>query len=266
MDRHDCYEVCVQSPRHVSAFLHAVHGNQPVVLREDFCGTAALSRQWIEDGRSAGAKRRAIGIDLDAEVLARAAQENERAGMDVDIRLVRGDLRERMAGAGSERGGCDVAFAGNFSSGYLHDRATLMGYLRGVRGAMNTGGVFVCDTYTGPGVFKEGAVTRVHPGRGHETVRYTWEQRDADALMAMVTNVLHFQVEVDGEVVARYPEAFVYRWRLWSIPELREAMREAGFGATNVYQDVGSAAEPMGHGRELREAGIVCVVGRVGTN
>jgi hypothetical protein len=93
-------------------------------------------------------------------------------------------------------------------------------------------------------------------------VRYTWEQREADMLTAMVTNVLHFQVEVDGDVIARHPEAFVYRWRLWSVPELRTAMAEAGFIDTSVYQDIGPHAEPMTHGRELREAGIVCIVAR----
>jgi hypothetical protein len=78
----------------------------------------------------------------------------------------------------------------------------------------------------------------------------------------MVTNVLHFQVEVDGEVTARCPDAFVYRWRLWTIPELREGMMRAGFGATEVYQDIGPRPEPMEHGREMGESGIVCVVGR----
>jgi hypothetical protein len=157
---------------------------------------------------------------------------------------------------------------GNFSIGYIHDRATLARYLRSSRERLALGnagfggGVFVCDTYTGPGAFKEGSVTRTHPGRSHEVVRYTWEQREADSLTAMVTNVLHFQVEVDGEVTARFPEAFVYRWRLWSVPELREAMRETGFAATEVYQDVGPRPEPMTHGREMRESGIVCVVGR----
>ena len=34
LDRFDCYELCVQSPRHVAAFLRGVHGNEPVVLRD----------------------------------------------------------------------------------------------------------------------------------------------------------------------------------------------------------------------------------------
>lgn len=265
MDKHDCYELCVQSPRFIVPFLRAVHGGEPTVLREDFCGTGALARRWVIEGTRAGENRRAVGIDCDEEVLARAARENTRVGMGGAICLVAVDATKNPV---TREDGCDVVFVGNFSIGYIHDRAALDGYLRASRERLTLGnagfgsGIFVCDTYTGPGAFKEGSVTRTHPGRGHEVVRYTWEQRDADALTAMVTNVLHFQVEVDGEVVARMPEAFVYRWRLWTIPELRESMMRAGFVATEVYQDVGPHPQPMVHGRELHESGIVCIVGR----
>lgn len=265
MDKHDCYELCVQAPRFVVPFLRAVHGGEPSALREDFCGTGALARRWVEEGARAGERRTAVGTDIDSQVLDRATEANAKASMEKSIRLVRGDAVELPV---ARDDGCDVVFVGNFSIGYIHERASLERYLRssreriGLGNAGFGGGVFVCDTYTGPGAFKEGAVTRTHPGRGHEVVRYTWEQHDADALTAMVTNVLHFQVEVDGEAIARFPEAFVYRWRLWTIPELREMMMLAGFVSTDVYQDVGPHAGPMNHGRELRESGIVCVVGR----
>ncbi len=48
---------------------------------------------------------------------------------------------------------------------------------------------------------------------------------------------------IDGEVVVEMPRAFVYRWRLWSIAEWREAMLEVGFGSVEVYQDTNMAAE-----------------------
>ncbi len=265
MDKHDCYELCVQSPRFVVPFLRAVHGGEPSVLREDFCGTGALARRWVREGARIGERRSAVGVDMDAEVLALAASGNREEGMADAIRLVCGDA---IALPVARDDGCDAIFVGNFSIGYIHERFELERYLKSSRERLALGnagfggGVFVCDTYTGPGAFKEGAVTRTHPGRGHEIVRYTWEQREADVLTAMVTNVLHFQVEVDGDMVARFPEAFMYRWRLWTIPELREAIVQAGFESTEVYQDVGPHATPMTHGRELRESGIVCVVGR----
>lgn len=265
MDQHDCYELCVQSPRHVAPFLHALHGGEPTVLREDFSAAAALSRRWIADGLRAGTKRRAVAVDLDPDILARAARENEAAGMSDAIRLIQGDCTQLPV---SPADACDIIFVGNFSIGYIHDRAALLRHLRASRDRLALGnagfggGILVCDTYSGPSAFKEASITRTHPGRTRELVRYTWEQREADALTAMVTNVLHFQVEIDGEVVARFPDAFTYHWRLWSIPELREALLESGFTSTEVHQDVTDRPTPITHGRDLRESGIVCVVGR----
>ena len=34
----------------------------------------------------------------------------------------------------------------------------------------------------------------------------------------------------------RIDDAFVYRWRLWSLPELTEALREAGFRRAQIWR------------------------------
>jgi hypothetical protein len=47
LDKHELYELTVQSPPDVVRMLRALHGGQPRVLGEDFCGTAALARAWI---------------------------------------------------------------------------------------------------------------------------------------------------------------------------------------------------------------------------
>jgi tRNA/tmRNA/rRNA uracil-C5-methylase (TrmA/RlmC/RlmD family) len=265
MDRFACYELCVQGVRWVVPFLRAVHGADPRVLLEDFCGTGALSRAWAADLAQRGVDGRGVAVDLDPETLGRARREAQAAGVDRAIEFVCSDCVDRPVGA---RDGCDVVFVGNFSIGYIHERSRLVEYLRrsrerlAVGGGRGVGGVMVVDAYDGPGKFALGSITRTHVSHGREIVRYTWEHRDADALTAMVTNAIHFDVELDGEVVERLPDAFVYRWRLWSIADLREAMREAGFSETNVYQEIGEHPEPLEHGREMKESGIVCVVGR----
>ena len=51
-DKHDLYELCVQSPKDLVPLLRAVHGNDPEILGEDFSGTAALSHLWVQrDGQ-----------------------------------------------------------------------------------------------------------------------------------------------------------------------------------------------------------------------
>lgn len=266
-DVFDCYELCVQSPRHVSAFLYALHGGAPLVLREDFSGAAAASLRWIRDGLARGdADTRALAVDLDGAALERARAKAGSAAHA--LRLVRADCLET-----TDREPCDVAWVGNFSIGYLHTRADLMRYLRATRERLALGnggfggGVLALDTYGGAGAFKLGGLDRTHPGRGHETIRYAWRHEEADALTGMVTNSISFRVEVAGEIVAEYPRAFVYRWRLWSIAELREAMLEAGFASTEVYSDVrvapGERPVPVRAG-ELSEDWIVVVAARVG--
>lgn len=277
LDRFDCYELCVQSPRHVAAFLRGVHGNEPVVLREDFCGTAALSRYWIRDAIRKGEPGRAVAIDLDRATLEKADHLARAEGVADRVRLVCADAlapnTPGMERAEAQRdAACDVVFVGNFSIGYIHGRAQLVEYLRRCKARLDLGqggfggGVFACDTYGGAGAFRLGGLSRLHPSRGREMIRYQWSHDAADSLTGIVENSIGFRIEIDGEVVREMPRAFVYRWRLWSIHELREAMMEAGFRETAVYKDVniapGQTPEPVHDARELGEDWIVLVVAR----
>lgn len=247
MDALDLYELCVQSPRHMVGLLRAIHGGEPRVLAEDFCGSASVSREWIKrEGCSA------IAADIDPVPLARA---RDRCGSH-SLRLERRDVIRDD----SLPGPADVIFVGNFSIGEIHDRPTLVRYLRRSHDRLSPRGVFICDTYGGESAFRMGAVTRRHAAPDGAIVHYTWEQRRADPATGMVENALHFRVQRAGEIVLDLPDAFTYRWRLWSIPELRDAMAEAGFVATSVHQsleDVASCAE-------LPASYIVCVAARRG--
>jgi SAM-dependent methyltransferase len=249
MDRHDLYELCVQSPGDAVRFLHALHGNDPKALVEDFCGTGALSRAW-----TATASRAALGRDIDPAIVERARMATAptaRRRARFEVR----DVIEQPGGSGGDQP--DIVFVGNFSIGEIHDRARLVRYLAGARERLGPGGVFVCDTYGGESAFRIGAVTRRHHAADGSVVHYTWEHRRADPATGMVENAIHFRVVRAGEVVAEFPDAFVYRWRLWSVPELRDAMAEAGFATTSVHSALtGDAGEALGADF------IVCVCAR----
>ncbi len=276
MDRFDLYELCVQSPRRVVDFLHAVHavggagGANPAVLREDFCGTAAFSRRWIERAREHNERARAIAIDLDEPTLAAA---RERAQRDAVLDAI--DLRRTDAIHAPDSDPADITFVGNFSIGEIHARADLVHYFRASLARLHasnagwgagSGGVLVVDTYGGAGAFKLGALQRTHVGKRGEVVHYTWQHVAADPTTSMVENAIHFRVIEQGELTAELPSAFIYRWRLWSIAELREAMSEAGFGSTEVHAKVdlppGVTPTPVSDPAELPPDWIVCVVGR----
>lgn len=257
MNRHDFYELCVQSPKHLVPLLKAIHGGSPRILGEDFCGTAALSLAWV----GADPQARAIGVDLSEEVLG-YHNDHDR------VEKILGDVRTATNATDHE---ADVVFVGNFSIGELHTRADLIDYLRHARSRVSDGGVFVCDTYGGESAFITGHVHRNHPGPNGMRIRYTWEQREADPTTGMVVNAMHFRTEKGGHIEDELNDAFVYHWRLWSVPELRDALMEAGFGSTQVFAKMPDAiddegnvyVQPVEDPGDLDENFIVCVVGRV---
>lgn len=259
----DLYEISVQNPPLAAALLRAIHGGPARVLQEDFSGSAAVSRAWIRNAPVA----RAVAVDLDARALARARRL---AGRTARLRTVRGDaLRCPLAGTPRP----DVVFVGNFSIGEIHERAALVRYLERCRDRLAPGGVFVCDTYGGATAFVRGSSQRTipHPRDASLRILYTWEQRAADPMTARVENAIHFRLIRGRDVLRDITDAFVYRWRLWSLPELRDAAAEAGLGDTAVYAQIPDAADSAGNAYalpvqspdELGDSFIVCVAMRV---
>lgn len=256
LSRFDLYTLCVQAPAQLARFLAAVHGGRPRVLREDFSGPAAICGAWtaqIEGGQ-------AIAVDMDKEPLAHAPRSAR-------IRLVRGDVL-----AAGDR--ADIIAALNFPLGYWHERRDLIAYLKVTRKRLRARGVFVADMYGGSSAFEESVTTRKFRGPAGERVVYEWEQIQADQLTGLVHNAIHFTVQSGRgprAKVRRLRNAFVYHWRLWSIPELRDAMLEAGFARAEVYDRLGDAVDsdgrlyvrPMGGDDRLDASWVAYVVGRV---
>ncbi len=248
MDKYELYEQAAQSPTMQARFLRALYGGgaeAELTLCEDFSGTGAISRAWVELYE----KSRAICVDRDPAPLARLAGANER------LTVVQGDVRKTGESA-------DIICSLNFSTCELHDRAELIEYLSRVRKRLHAGGVFVCDLYAGV----DSLVTGESEMELRGGVRYIWEQREANPLTGRVVNAMHFVME-DGRELR---DAFVYDWRLWSPAELGDAMREVGFGKAAFHDRLGDAMDEAGELRvraiesadELEENFVVYVVGR----
>jgi SAM-dependent methyltransferase len=232
--------------------LRAIHGRDPKLLGEDFAGTAALSRHWIAN--VAGGE--AVAVDIDAETLGVA-------GTHPKLQTIVGDVHRVNAKV-------DCLFVGNFSIGYLHTRDDLIKYLGHAKSRLKENGVFVCDTYGGETAYIRGNSDRDVPLQNGLICKYRWEQREADPISGMVTNAIHFRVFAGDEVIADMHDAFIYRWRLWSLPELSDAMLQVGFVSTDIYSNLPDAvddegdafAEPITDPDWLGDSFIVCVAGR----
>jgi len=251
-ERYELYERAAQSPERQARFLQAL-APEARTLGEDGCGAGSLSIAWA----SLSEAHRAVAVDLDSEPLELLREKATRAGVGDRVDAIESDIRVASAPA-------DLVALLNFSVGYFHERADLLAYLRNARRRLEEArGVLVCDLYGGADAFALGSSELELRGG----VRYEWEQREADPLTGRVVNAMHFERE-SGE---RLEDAFVYDWRLWGVPELRDAMLEAGFAATDVYDRLGDAVLEDGSvlampasGDEVDENFVVYVAARLG--
>ncbi len=229
IDRHALYEIAVQAPRRDARLLvswfRRETGRPLRVLREDFCGTAAISCAFLRGGRGKEQdQRRAIGVDHDAATIEKAKHNIERLPLPMRprARLVCADVRKASVAK------ADLVVALNFSYCVFHERAALLTYLKCCRRALRRGGAVVLDVFGGGLSHRPFSERFDHGAFAHE-----WEQRAFDPATHRVDCRIHFDTPQ-----GRIDSAFVYDWRMWTVPELVDLMRDAGFASTSIlWQD-----------------------------
>jgi hypothetical protein len=78
-----------------------------------------------------------------------------------------------------------------------------------------------------------------------------WDQDAYDPLSHRIQCFIHFRF-ADG---SRLRRAFTYDWRLWTVPELKEVLAEAGFDEVAVYlESVGKDGWGTGTFRRVKRA------------
>ncbi|MFQ5749497.1 MAG: class I SAM-dependent methyltransferase, partial [Planctomycetota bacterium] len=73
--------------------------------------------------------------------------------------------------------------------------------------------------------------------------RYVWEQARFNPVDHHILCYIHFKL-ADGTHLKR---AFRYDWRIWSLTELKDALRDAGFARVDVHWE-GSDQNGKGNG------------------
>lgn len=222
-DRHALYQRAVQDPvwemELVENIFRQRRGRVPHSLREDFCGTALAACEWVRRSRA----HEAVGVDLDAEVLEWGRLHN--------LVKLAPSARKRLTLLQSDvvradTGPADLVLAFNFSYWIFKERAGLRRYFSRVRANLAADGLLFLDAYGGHDAFRE---MRERQDFGRFT--YIWEQAEYEPVSGQTTCHIHFAFP-DG---SRLKRAFSYHWRLWTLPELRELLVEAGFTRVTVY-------------------------------
>jgi SAM-dependent methyltransferase len=232
-DRHVLYEASVQNVEYdldlFDRVYHSVRGARFTRLREDFCGTAALAAAWVIRSE----EHHAWGVDAHAATLAWARRHRLPRLGAAARRLVLEcrDVRER---AGAK---VDVVAAGNFSYWVFHARGELLEYFRAARRSLREGGLWIGHAFGGTHAMGQLTETLRVPattslaGDPVAPFTYVWEQTSFNPVDHRLRCSIHFRLK--GGLTLRH--AFRYDWRMWTLPELRELLVEAGFERAEVW-------------------------------
>lgn len=222
-DRHRLYEESVQCVEaeidFVDETFRSRRRRKPRSLREDFGGTANTSSEFVRR-RPANT---AIAVDLDPAV--------QEWGREHNVARLKPSARERVTLLNAnvlEVAGppVDVILAMNFSYWVFHTRDRLRSYFQRVREGLVDDGLFMLDAYGGPDSMRE-----MKERTGFGSFTYIWDQHAYNPITGRCECRIHFSFP-DG---SRMKNAFVYEWRLWTLPEIREILFEAGFSDVIVY-------------------------------
>jgi len=253
-DRHALYEQSVQSTEFEYEFVdenfRRVRGREPSVLREDFCGTAQMCCEWVRRRED----NRAIGVDLDGEVLQWGRDHNIaklQPGQKARVTLLQEDVLAVKTDP------ADIVLAMNFSWQILDERAVLRDYFASVRDSLADDGILFLDCFGGSEAYQE-----MEEKTRHKGFTYVWDQASYDPITGHMVCHIHFHFN-DG---SKLKKAFTYHWRLYSLPELRDILLDAGFANVTMYwQGWDEDDEPDGNfqpaTRGEADPGWICMVG-----
>jgi SAM-dependent methyltransferase len=224
-DRHVLYQRAVQAPEAEVEFFDKVfpelRGRKAMSMKEDFCGTAFLATEWCKSDP----QRTAIGVDIDGATLEWGRHNNlEAAGADVARRvtLIQDDVRHVTEPQ------MDIVCAFNFSYCMFETREQLRQYFIQARNSLVDDGLLVLDLFGGTECEN---VLEEETELDDMDATYIWEHVSFNPIDHHMECAIHFEF-ADG---SRLDKAFTYAWRLWSIPEIRELLQEAGYSKVRIY-------------------------------
>ena len=222
-DRHELYEASVQNVEEECSFISKtfkkIRGRKALSFREDFCGTASAACHWTTQGDD----YTSIGVDLDAEVL-EWGRKNRLGRLTPEqqarVQLIHSDVMT------VETEKVDAVGAFNFSYWIFQTRPLMIQYFKRIRETLKDDGIFFLDAFGGYESMEE-----MKEKTKYENFTYIWEQATYYPVSGEMTCYIHFKFPDKSKL----KRAFSYTWRLWTLPEIRELLLEAGFRNPTVY-------------------------------
>lgn len=236
-DKYAYYRIAVQSPDSDCLRFKTIHNELTdldlVTLGEDFCGTFAISCEWVK----MGANLKSVGVDLSEEAIG-YGKKHYLSELSKDqqsrVEIVNANVLDPKLPK------ADCIAAMNFSYFIFKTRAELKSYFANVYHRLPEGGTFICDCFGGP----DSLQNIEEETENDEGFSFFWDQEWYDPINNFSMYHIHFQPK-DGK---KYEKVFSYDWRMWSIPEIREVLTEVGFKSTHAYWEGTGETEEDGRG------------------
>ncbi|MEM9171272.1 MAG: class I SAM-dependent methyltransferase [Pseudomonadota bacterium] len=234
-DRHELYEASVQDVEVEVDFLtetyQSIRGKRARRFREDFCGTASAACEWVRRAP----ENQSVGIDLDRPTLDWGIDHRVSrlsAEQQMRVRLIHDNVLHADAPK------ADIIGAFNFSYFIFNTRAQLREYFEAARAGLADDGLLFLDAFGGSESYSE-----MREKTKLDGFTYVWHQAKYHPVTGFMRCHIHFHFN-DG---SKMKKAFTYEWRIWTLPELRELLLEAGFSQVDVYWE-GTDEDGEGNG------------------
>lgn len=179
------------------------------------CGTGLHAIEFARRGWQVA------GVDLSADMIAKAKARAAQAGLDIPFR--QGDACE----AGADRD-CDAVVSLFHVASYQNDHEQLAALFRTAHAALKPGGVFLFDYWYGGAVLAQGVETRVKVIEQAPLRLTRIAQSDHDEQKATVlVNYTLFCEDMDRSTIRRVDET--HRMRYWFPFEIEAVLSRCGF-------------------------------------
>lgn len=234
-DRYDLYQRSVQcfeaEVDFVSETFRSIRKRPARLIREDFCGTFGVCCEWVRRHKD----NVSVGLDIDPEPVLWGHTHNLSrlsTAQQARVHILGANVLQPPRLPAIAPGGFDAVLAMNFSYWCFKDRATLLEYFRRVRASLRPDGLFFMDACGGADAMR---ICKEYRPIGRKGTRafytYIWDHAAFDPITGDMLCKIHFKLP-DG---SRIDDAFTYDWRLWSLPEIRDVLSDAGFSKSTVY-------------------------------
>lgn len=226
-NKYELYEKSVQDAPNDAAILdeifRKIRRRAPRILREDFCGTFSVACEWVKRH----ALNQSMALDIDPEPLNYGREHHLSKLRPAEQKRVR-VLQKNVISVTTPA--ADLVAACNFSYWIFKERKTMLRYFRAVQKSLKRDGLFFLDIVGGHDMARTHR-EREEFGRGSKKFTYIWQHKKFNPL----THEGFFSISYKLASGKTYRDVFTYDWRIWTAPELKDILLEAGFKDVKVY-------------------------------